>query len=157
MDLSSTIHVSIEPVSNSYQVEEPITLHVVLQNRASHPITILTWDSPLDPKAGILGVFYARDAQYDTMVRGDVVNFSRKLPPTRDSFVEVGSHQQTETWVKLPVMQLRTGRGYLIEARGKWKAVWNGRLGDIDKESLDSMTGGLSGQFKYCSAMLNVT
>ncbi|KAL8740008.1 MAG: hypothetical protein Q9190_007244 [Brigantiaea leucoxantha] len=156
MDLSSTIHVSIEPVASSYHVEEPITLHVVLQNRASHPITVLTWDSPLDPRAGVLGIFQARDAQYDTVVRGDVIKFARQLPPNRDSFVEVGSHQQTETWVKLPVMQLKSGRGYLVEARGKWKAVWNRKLDEIEKSSLDSMTGASTGSFNYFSARMDV-
>ena len=156
MASGKSLEISIDPVAPSYQPGEQVTLHVVVHNATQHPVTVLSWDSPLDPRASILGVFQVREAESSRLIEGDVVEFARKLPPNRESYVEIAANQQTETWIKLPNLELQSGNEYAIDTRGQWKAFWAKGFNEIPDRDLQDLTGGISEGFSSSIARIRI-
>ncbi|KAG8525688.1 uncharacterized protein KY384_000448 [Bacidia gigantensis] len=145
----SLLHVSISAVTSSFQPDTPLQVNVRVQNNADHPVTILTWDSPLDPQAGLLGLFEMEDVATKQPVALATARFARQLPPSPDSFVEIKSHKDLNSSTTLPTigLGLPPKSEYKVEARGSWRAVWDGTKDEISRLTLESMTGGSTGEF----------
>lgn len=140
IDLSEALQVRIRPIPSTLQAGKSLALDVAVRNNLDHPVTILTWDSPLDPKAGILGIFHARDVEDDHLLQGDFLRFRRKMPPPKDSFVEIGGNSQLVVRAILPGLKLAVGTEYVIQARGRWQAVWDRPMEDIEDELLETLS-----------------
>ncbi|KAI9841965.1 MAG: hypothetical protein M1837_000285 [Sclerophora amabilis] len=148
MDICASIEVSISLVSSTLLADQPLELLVSVRNTADYDVTLLKWGSPLDPRAGVLGIFGARDkAAKDGVIFGDVVRFSRMMPPSRDDLVEIGSKDQVETRVNLSNMPLLSGREYEVEATGMWKGVWKSSLANITGAMLEDFEGASTGEY----------
>ncbi|KAL9108267.1 MAG: hypothetical protein Q9187_008317, partial [Circinaria calcarea] len=63
MAMSPALQVVIAPRVPNPPAGDSLKLQVTVRNIADHTITLLNWDSPLDPDAGMLGVFYITDTE----------------------------------------------------------------------------------------------
>ncbi|KAL2864996.1 uncharacterized protein BJX67DRAFT_383217 [Aspergillus lucknowensis] len=125
-----------------------VAIQVAVHNHAASPVTLLSWGSPLDPRANLLGVFEIRDAATGEAVALDTVKFARKLPPPAEDFVEIPPGEAAEVEVTLPRVPLVEGRPYAIQAKGWWQAVWEQPLGDVPAGDREKLAGALRGSFE---------
>ncbi|KAL9106349.1 MAG: hypothetical protein Q9227_008618 [Pyrenula ochraceoflavens] len=128
MDLSSLLHVAISPVISTLQPNDPLELRVTVRNAATHGITLLKWNSPLDERAGKLGIFSARDIVDGTLLEGDVIMANRKLPPTREDLVCIEPGSEIEGQIKLLPLSFQKGRKYQVQGKWRWMSAWRGGL-----------------------------
>ena len=65
-----------------------VAISVAIRNELEHSITQLTCVTTIDPKAGMPGILKGQDvdAKY---TYGGIVQLNRKLPPPRESLLEV--------------------------------------------------------------------
>ena len=144
----SLLQVSISAVASSLQGDTPLKVDVTVRNNAEHPVTVLAWDSPLDPQAGLLGIFEAVNVNTKSTLQLPTARFARQLPPPPESFVEIGSHEDYKSTTVLPTIGLiSTGAEYRLEAKGSWRAVWSGTKDAIDEKTLNAMVNANSGEF----------
>ncbi len=107
---------------------------------------MLTWDTPLDPKAGILGTFQARNVECEELLQGDFLIIRRKMLPSMENFVEIGGRQQIRARVTLPGLQLPVRTEYVIEGQGRWQAIWCRPITEIDDSLLRSLAEAHAGE-----------
>ena len=157
MDTAKALQLEIEPVASSYQSGEPVLLHVIVHNPGEEAVTILLWDSPLDPSAGKLGVFHAREVGTKRSISGDVVKLPRKTPAGREAYIEIEARQQTETWISLPALPLEAGKKYVIQANGQWKGLWPQKIQVIGQDALNNLTGSSPSGFEATSSEIHIT
>jgi hypothetical protein len=139
---SSTLSLSI---SEKSPATTPPTILVTATNlHQSTSITLLTWDTPFDEKALLLGIFRFIDASTNEALPSPGLKINRGLPPPRDAFLEVGPrHAITKEFVlDGPGVRLEKGKEYDVQAKGRWKAVWHASVLDIGDENLKKMGGG---------------
>ncbi|GME23960.1 hypothetical protein GTA08_BOTSDO13883 [Neofusicoccum parvum] len=126
------LRVSLRQTSTS-----PPTLTARVTNtHPSTPLTLLTWDTPLDPLALRLGLATVTfgAAGDDEVLAIPVVQVRRKLPPAADAVVVVepaGGWAEQEFVLEEPVLDVGRIRGGGGRARvglgGRWAKVWEGR------------------------------
>jgi len=124
---------------------EPQTLLVTATNlHDSTALTLLTWDTPFDDKALLLGIFHIKDSTTGQEIPFPSLKVNRKLPPPRDAFLEIEPRNAITKEVVLsgPALQLEKGIDYEVQAKGKWKAVWHASVKDVGDENLKKMGGG---------------
>ncbi|OCK85694.1 hypothetical protein K432DRAFT_377463 [Lepidopterella palustris CBS 459.81] len=133
--------------------KSPIKLQVTLRN--THPssaITVLKWDSPLDPQAPNLGVFRITNAATGEDVDIPRLMVNRLLPPSRDALQDIAAGSEYSTEVVLDKSWMPSDRWtkYKVKVAGRWKAVWAKPVQDIDANELESLGGGneaMTGEF----------
>lgn len=163
MDPSTSLQIKITHAA-APQGTTPTTVQVKVSvhNLAEIPLTLLRWGTPLEPAAGVLGVFEVRSLDSNDgndegpILHMDTIKVSRKLPPTVDELVEVPAGGAVEAVATLPPLQLPAGREYAVVARGRWQAVWEGRIGDVTPEKLEGFTDAKAGEFVSDRAVLKV-
>lgn len=144
MDLSklhTIINPSLSPANRNLEIS--LTVH----NQFDHPVTILAWDSPLDPCCGALGIVEIVDTTTDTPLPIDKILFNRQMPPSPESFVQINSDDGATNVVSVPDVILDSGKDYRIVIKGRWKAVWDDAMEGIDASSLENLTGAFAGEF----------
>ncbi|KAI9038262.1 uncharacterized protein KD926_010918 [Aspergillus affinis] len=122
-----------------------LTITTTIHNPSTSPITVLKWNTPLDPRAGVLGVFDIHDEVENQSVPIDTVKFNRKLPPSEDDLVEIAAESSVQVEVKLPPVTLHAGREYTVKAKGRWHGVWEGNKGEVGGAKLESLDGKAQG------------
>ncbi|KAI2610803.1 uncharacterized protein GGS25DRAFT_480052 [Hypoxylon fragiforme] len=142
-------------------------LKLALAVANTHPtdaVTVLTWDSPLDPLAVQLGVLTLTrtrtpKAEADTssskteageekeeQILIPTIQVRRKMPPGPESLVAIGAGQTREQVVELrepmvPVGKLKLrGERVRVVCKGLWRGVWRG-----ERESVEGDKGELLG------------
>ncbi|KAL1866906.1 hypothetical protein Daus18300_006609 [Diaporthe australafricana] len=129
------------------------SLSVSVKNtHPSTPLTLLTWDSPLDPIALQLGLVSVTPAGAPDPIDMPTIQVSRAMPPGADSLVTLGPGESASSVVELrdmfvPEATWAQGRAE-VSMRGRWAAVWPGLgkddlLGDVEK--LSALGGGGDG------------
>lgn len=146
MDLSK-LHVSIVPHLLPTLSEPQLRLDLTVHNSFDHAVTIQTWDSPLDPRCALLGVIEMFDTTTDTLLPMDKVFFSRQMPPPHESFVQIDGHKEATNSVSISNVRLASGKDYRLEAKGRWKAVWDHAIERIEAKSLETLAGVCTGDF----------
>ncbi|CAG8070447.1 unnamed protein product [Penicillium salamii] len=134
----------------------PITVSV--HNTAEIPVTILRWNSPLDPQAGVLGVFEVSDTTDQRTIPIPRIMVSRKLPPSEEDLVEIKADETFDFVVKIPVSDLEEGHQYSVRAQGTWHAVWPTELANVTPSQLQD-NGNVKGDSKrgdFCSNILSL-
>ncbi|KKZ60684.1 hypothetical protein EMCG_04668 [[Emmonsia] crescens] len=155
-ELSSSLSVTIGVPCTNPSPTDPIRLTVSVHNNdPNQAVTLLKWNTPLDPQADVLGIFEAREAEFGTPVDSLVVKISRKLPPTQDDLVEIPADGVKEVQVTLRPMALSAGHEYMISAKGRWQALWAGSLDDVTTASLANMACASSGSFESNEVMVS--
>ncbi|OJD10809.1 hypothetical protein AJ78_08275 [Emergomyces pasteurianus Ep9510] len=149
-ELSSNLSVTIGAPCTNPSLTNPIQLTVSVRNsNPNQAITVLKWNTPLDPQADVLGIFETRDAECGTPVESTVVKITRKLPPTQDDLVEIPAGGVKMVKVTLRPMAMSAGRQYVILAKGRWQALWAGGRDDVTMAALENMgSASSSGTFE---------
>ncbi|TRX89843.1 hypothetical protein FHL15_009276 [Xylaria flabelliformis] len=129
----SALKVSVQQASSS-----PPKLKIGITNTHSSPITVFTWNSPLDPLAVQLGLLSFTPEGKDT-VNIPTIQVRRLMPPGDDAYVtiEPGQTEEREVLLKKPMVPLDELQGRVkVVCKGEWKAVWPSKKEDISAESL---------------------
>ncbi|OAX85081.1 hypothetical protein ACJ72_00553 [Emergomyces africanus] len=149
-ELSSSLAVTIGAAPcTSLNPTNPIQLTVsVRNNNPNQTVTLLKWNTSLDPQANVLGIFQTRDAECGTPVDSLVIKVSRKFPPTQDDLVEIPAGGVKEVKLTLPPMTLSAGRQYVISAKGRWQGIWAGGRDDVTTADLANMGCASFGAFE---------
>jgi hypothetical protein len=129
--------------------QQPPAIHITasVHNAADFPVTFLRWATPLDPQAGVLGIFEVRDIATHRTMPVPIIKISRKLPASRDDLVEILPRQTLQTTINLPTMTLDKGNEYSIRARGVWHAVWPSESVNVTTSQLEDIKGATRGEF----------
>ncbi|KAE8372382.1 hypothetical protein BDV26DRAFT_297904 [Aspergillus bertholletiae] len=146
--------VSIDQASS--QQTTTLSVKASIQNPSSEPVTMLRWGTPFDPRAGILGVFQVQDETDSQAVPLDTIKISRKLPPAADDLLEIAPESTIDTVVTLPPMPLQSGHDFSIRAQGRWHAVWETPVSDIQNDKLEQLSGAKRGDFESNSVQFKV-
>jgi hypothetical protein len=119
------------------------TLTVTLENTSpDKTYTLLTWDTPLDPQALNLGALTLEDVDTGAAVEGPRLKINRKLPPSRDAFVQVLPEQSSSKTLNIDLPWIpRDGRTVRFRAQGSWKAVWAKPLAEVTDQEVGELTG----------------
>ena len=152
MDLSK-LQTSVTPHPAS-PTEPQVRIDLTVHNLFDHAVTIQIWDTPLDPRCALLGVIDIFDCSTNTLVPLDKISFARQMPPSRDSYVEIGSQEDVTNTVSIPNVKLDAAKNYRIEVKGSWKVVWSDGIEGINAKSLKDMTGGYAGAIASSSAII---
>ncbi|KAI0441041.1 hypothetical protein F4803DRAFT_524730 [Xylaria telfairii] len=129
----SALKVSVQQASSS-----PPKLKIGVTNTHSSPVTVFTWNSPLDPLAVQLGLLSFTPEGRDT-VNIPTIQVRRLMPPGDDAYVtiEPGQTEEREVLLKRPMVPLDELQGKVtVVCKGEWKAVWASKKEDISAESL---------------------
>lgn len=130
MDLPSLLQVNISPINPTLQPDEALVLKVAVQSSATHGITLLKWNSPLDERAGKLGIFSARDQATGSFLEGVVIMANRLMPPKAEDVVHLEPHGTVEERVELPGLRFEKGKTYEVQGKWRWMSAWSGELGN---------------------------
>ncbi|KAJ5297313.1 hypothetical protein PENANT_c005G10067 [Penicillium antarcticum] len=149
MDSCLSLQVTLASQAPMIGAKEPPTIHITasVHNAADFPVTFLKWATPLDPQAGVLGIFEIWDTKTHQTIPAPVIKVSRKLPASRDDLVELLPRQTLQTTINLPTMNLDKDNEYAIRARGVWHAVWPTELVNITASQLEDTQGASRGEF----------
>lgn len=145
-------------ISVRQTASDPPTLGVTVKNNNSAPVTILTWDSPLDPLALTLGALSITPSGSSTPLDIPLIKVNRKVPPGEDALVELGAGQ-TSKENQLVLKDVLVGdqvREMKVEkasgkCKGTWRAVWPLGREELDKETIEKMgfdDKAVSGEFE---------
>ncbi|KAM0323741.1 hypothetical protein ACHAQA_008678 [Verticillium albo-atrum] len=140
----------------------PPTLAVKVTNKYDGPLTILTWDSPLDPSAIALGLLSITPSGADAPLDLPVIQFRRVMPPPPENLVTLqpGESRTQDLVLKEPAVPIdELGGKATILCQGSWSSVWPTTADKLTPEELDKLQFGDSvlsgGHFK--SEAIDVT
>lgn len=129
------------------------SLSVSVKNtHPSTPLTLLKWDSPLDPLALQLGLVSVTAAEAAAPLDMPTIKISRAMPPGADSLVTLRPGESASSVVELrdtfvPKDTWAKGKAK-VNMKGRWAAVWPGLVKDEllgDLEKLSALGGGGDG------------
>lgn len=133
----------------------PPTIAVTVTNNHDTVLTLLNWESPLDPAAVALGVFKIVPEGASAPLDLPTIAFRRVMPPPPENLITLkpgASTTETVSFVEpaVPVDQL--GRKARVFCEGTWAAVWPGFTADeLTPEILEKLQFGdnvVTGPFK---------
>ncbi|KAF2963851.1 hypothetical protein GQX73_g9727 [Xylaria multiplex] len=130
----SALKVSVRQASSS-----PPKLTIGVTNTHSGPVTVFTWNSPLDPLAVQLGLLSFTPEGQDTPIDIPTIQVRRLMPPGDDAYVtiEAGKTEEREVLLKKPMIPLDQLQGKVkVVCKGEWKSVWASKKEDISAEAL---------------------
>ncbi|KAH8682614.1 hypothetical protein BX600DRAFT_544955 [Xylariales sp. PMI_506] len=144
-----------DPLSDlviSVRKSAEFTLTVSVTNQGDGPLTILAWESPLDPAALQLGVVKLQVAGSPLDI--PTIHIRRKVPPSPESLVTIEPGQAAEQQIRLgePLVSPDRLTGEVkVLLEGRWVAVWQVRREDLEPRMLENIgvgeEGGLTGPF----------
>ena len=154
---------SVGPLSNLVvsvrQVNKnPLTIALKVMNTGTEPVTILTWESPLDVLALQLGLLSITPSGASSPLDLPRIQLRRKAPPDEDQLVtlEAGQSEEREIALKEPIISSNDlagdGKGKAkVKCRGRWMSVWPVKRNGVSDEALELMglsDEALSGDFE---------
>lgn len=161
--LLSNLTISLRQTSSV----EPITLALSVRNNNPFPITILAWDSPLDPLALQLGLLAITPFQSSTPLDVPEIKVARKNPPNEESLVEVGARETSpenevvfkEMLVGKLLKDLQVDKAS-VTCQGTWRAVWAASKSELGEDSLQKMGAdgkAVSGEFRSGKVVIRIS
>ncbi|WEW60291.1 hypothetical protein PRK78_005776 [Emydomyces testavorans] len=140
--------VSITPTRDVLGTGQSVEIDVTVHNdNEDTPLTILSWNNPLDTMAAILGVFELRDKETDELVEMDRIQVSRMLPPPPEHLVEIPPKGSEKAHAVLKGASLSRGHTYSVCAKGWWQSIWNLPKDEVIEKYLADQSGAVSGDF----------
>lgn len=164
IDISSSLNVSSRQTGTS-----PPRITFSVTNNSSRPLTILAWDTPLDPLALQLGRATVsvltpgrtdEEQQPPQPLDLPIIQIRRKMPPGPEALVTIEPGATAENDVVLrealvPPEKLleiaAAGARLSVACRGRWTTVWPGRAENVTEEMRKELSGGgtvLSGAYE---------
>lgn len=152
-NLLSNLAISLQQKSVS-----PALLGITISNNNSVPVTILKWDSPLDPSVLQLGALSITPSGSSTELDIPQIKIGRRSPPGDDSLVELDAGATSEEnvvelkdmFVGKPLREHGGGKASL-KCRGTWRAVWGLKKAGVGQEKRELMGAdddAFSGEFE---------
>lgn len=142
-DVLSDLHVSLRQTSRS-----PPAVAVTVTNGGAGPLTVLAWDSPLDPLALQLGLVRITPEGAPAPLDLPAVRAGRRLPPGEGSLVSLAPGEGRENHVVLagpavPPGAVGGGRGgrARVEVGGRWSRVWPGPREELTEAQIADLGG----------------
>lgn len=142
----------------------PPSLLITLNNtNPKVPITILTWNSPLDALLVQLGLVLITPPGSSTPLGIPTIMVKRRMPPPEDNLITLGPGEEVSRTVEIgerfvtPEQWQGEGRGgrAKIQLKGRWTAVWPGLTKQelVGTERLKTLgyggeDGALSGEYE---------
>jgi len=121
----------------------PPTLAVTVTNNHDAVLTLLNWDSPLDPAAVALGVFSITPEGASAPLDLPTITFRRVMPPPPENLITLQPGKSTTVAVSfqepaVPVTEL--GKKARVRCQGTWAATWPGFTAEqLTPEVLDKL------------------
>ncbi|VUC33971.1 unnamed protein product [Clonostachys rosea] len=118
----------------------PPEIVAVVVNENKFPVSILSYESPLDPLAVALGQLEITPAGAKAPLELNKINVRRVWPPTRDQLITVGPGGSVMSSILLKEDTVPPGvlQGKVsMELKGRWQAVWSIRKENIPDRSLE--------------------
>ncbi|KAJ5715876.1 uncharacterized protein N7483_013057 [Penicillium malachiteum] len=159
MDISFGLKISLEtPILLTSNPQSPIVLPltVFIQNENQYPVTIVKWNTPLDPIAGSLDIFHICDTTSGETLAADTIKISRKLPASHNDLVQIDGGQTIQCQHDLTGLNFQKDHEYSIRAQGTWHAVWKCPLADVTASQIQTLTGDKRGEFQSEFAVFTV-
>lgn len=153
-------------VDISQSTVSPHALSVSVRNtHPSVPVTVLKWNSPLDPAALGLGLLEIVPAGASEPIQLRTIKISRLMPPKAESLVTLQPHESATNIVELrePSVpgNLWDAGPVRVTMKGRWMAVWpemtrEGLLSDTERlQSVGAGAGSLVGEWGSGSVELS--
>ncbi|TDZ36566.1 putative secreted protein [Colletotrichum spinosum] len=150
-----TMSASSTPLENlelglSQSGSSPPSIAVSVKNaHPDAPVTILKWNSPLDPAVLGLGYVTITPAGASEPLRIDAIKIGRKMPPGAESLVTLRPGESAQSVVELreprvPEDVWKAGKAK-VTMKGRWMAVWPGLTAEEvlqDPKKLQSVGAG---------------
>lgn len=150
-DILSDLNISLRQSSTS----SPPAITVKVTNNSTKPVTILRWQSPLDPLALQLGLLSITPAGAPEPLDIPTIKVSRKLPPGEESLVSLAPGESRENEVVLKEMLVPLdkikGKKSSVKVKGRWDHVWLAPRDQLTKQAVEELgTDGVavSGEFE---------
>lgn len=158
-DILSDLHVSLRQSSS----KSPPAVTVKVTNNSPKPVTILTWESPLDPLALQLGLVSITPAGAPGPLDIPTLKVSRKLPPGEDSLVSLapGESRESEVVFKELLVPLEKVQGTKssVKVKGRWGRVWLAPRDQLTQQAIAELGaegGAVSGEFESEAVEIDV-
>ena len=136
---------------------------IKVTNDGNVPVTILKWESPLDPLALQLGLFILTPVEATKPLDLAVIKVSRQLPPDEASLVTIDPGESKENGVvfKESVVPVDQIKGKLaVICKGRWMSLWLGRRSELSAETIGNLGAGdpspLGGDFESNSIEIEI-
>lgn len=135
-DILSQLHISLSQASKS-----PPAISIKVTNNSHKPVTILTWDSPLDQLALSLGTVYITPSDASEPLEISRIMVQRKTPPSDESLVSLAPGESRENQVELrellvPAEKLK-GKKSTVQVKGRWMGVWPKSRDELNEEAIE--------------------
>ncbi|KAK8039501.1 hypothetical protein PG993_007912 [Apiospora rasikravindrae] len=134
--MASNLEVSIR-----HSGEHKLALGVT--NTGDKPLTLITWNSPLDPIALKLGLVEFVPSGSSEPVQINTIQVRRKMPPESDSLVTIKPGEKKENALEVgdPVVPPEKLKGkMMVRCQGTWMGVWDADA--FKTEELESIGSG---------------
>jgi hypothetical protein len=147
-DPVSNLQISLSQTSTS-----PPTIQVAVTNKNDGPVTVTTYDTPLDPLAVQLGLLRIIPSGAEAPLELETIYVRRQWPPPEDCFItiESGKTAINDLVLKEPVVPLDTlGASVTVKLAGRWEAVWLATKEAVNvpaRHDLATTSGVSSGEF----------
>jgi len=114
-------------VSIRHAGERKLALGVT--NTGDQALTLITWNSPLDPIAFKLGLVELIPAGSSEPVPMNTIQVRRKMPPESDSLATIQPGETKENVLELdtrvvPSLKELKGKKMTVRCKGTWMGVW---------------------------------
>ncbi|KKY36334.1 hypothetical protein UCDDA912_g03663 [Diaporthe ampelina] len=157
-EILSQLHVSLSQASKS-----PPAISIKVTNKSPSPVTILSWESPLDELALSLGLLSITPSGASEPLEIDRIMVSRKLPPSEKSLVSLAPGESRENQVVLkellvPAEKLK-GKKSAVEVKGRWMGVWPKTRDELSSDAIEKGAhggGAVAGTFASDSIEIEV-
>lgn len=137
----------------------PPTISVTVTNNYDTVMTLLNWNSPLDPAAVALGVFSFTPEGASAPVEYPTIAFRRVTPPPPENLITLkpGESRSADVVFQEPPVPLsELGSKAKLQCSGTWSSAWPGyTAAELTPEVLDKLQFGdeaVSGPFE-CDAL----
>ena len=154
-ETSIPLSVSLSPSpSPAFEEGIAISLTVTVKNTGTLPVSILTWNSPLDPRLSALGLLKFTSVSTGEVASGIDLKINHRVPKDGlfttedDCIVRIEGGGSVEREVKIKEMEILLAKGgrYKVGLEGWWGTVWvgegelragEGMMGDFKSEDIE--------------------
>lgn len=154
---SLVVHLSV--FQPELEMDDIAKFTVTISNPTTQPITVLTWNSPLDPKAAVSGIFKAVDVgdPDQAIVEGPKIMFRRVTPPPKTDLVEILAGGNAVAEVVLPNFPFESGKSYKMRVEGRWMSAWSVKKDKVTEDMLEAFGAGDEMVGDFCSNEVTVS
>lgn len=138
----------------------PPSLVATVKNTNPHTVSILSYDSPLDPLVLQLGYVSITPDGKDTPLDIATVQVRRLWPPKRDQLIviEAGAEATNKFELKpIVVPPGDLGKKAKVALSGSWSAVWSKTRDEVGDDELNDPQGSGAAKGGFGSNVLEIT